>query len=284
MCEMCSQHGEGRKWFLRARNYSDELMNDPHRRAYVQGFFAGQRRLIGRPEPMRLLGYLPSPIKSVVVSFVERNLRANHYGQVVTLDEARLILSMMGTIVRLPCVCRRITLRGEHRHCLGFSLIPGALPAAADRVPPGYWDGPSGDGLERLTKEQALSLLGEYDCMGLVHSVWTLGTPYIGGLCNCDHDGCRAIIGTLDYGVRVLHPGESAAVSGPECSGCRACLARCQFMAIEYDSALRRVRIDPGRCFGCGLCLASCPKNALELKPRDHRNFADRPSFNSLGG
>lgn len=262
MCEMCNQHGEGKKWFLRAQNYSDELLRDRHRQTYVRDFFADQQRLIGRPEPMHLFGRLPAPVKAAVRAFVERNLRANHYGQVVTLKEALEVVEMAGTIVRLPCVCRRITLGGEHRYCLGFSL------SAIGLTPPGYWNGPDGSGLEQLSRDEARTLLNEYDRKGLVHSVWTFGTPYIGGLCNCDHDGCRAVIGTLDYGIRVLHHGHHAASVTAACRGCKGCLARCPFGALQYDDARRQVTVEKSKCYGCGLCHTACSFGALELAPR----------------
>jgi hypothetical protein len=40
--------------------------------------------------------------------------------------------------------------------------------------------------LETLSKEEALDSIRKLDKEGLVHSVWTFKTPFIGGLCNCD--------------------------------------------------------------------------------------------------
>ncbi len=31
MCEFCHQHGEGKKWYLNAANYAEELYNDAAR-------------------------------------------------------------------------------------------------------------------------------------------------------------------------------------------------------------------------------------------------------------
>ena len=28
MCEFCLKHGEGEKWYLQAKNYSDDLFSD----------------------------------------------------------------------------------------------------------------------------------------------------------------------------------------------------------------------------------------------------------------
>src|SRR4030042_777363 len=34
MCEFCHQHGEGEKWYLQAKNYSDDLLHDLKRRRF----------------------------------------------------------------------------------------------------------------------------------------------------------------------------------------------------------------------------------------------------------
>ena len=38
MCEFCTQHGEGRKWYLRMENYSQELLEQDGRREFMTGF------------------------------------------------------------------------------------------------------------------------------------------------------------------------------------------------------------------------------------------------------
>ena len=38
MCQFCHQHGEGKKWYLEARNYSEELLSDITRRRYILHF------------------------------------------------------------------------------------------------------------------------------------------------------------------------------------------------------------------------------------------------------
>lgn len=262
MCELCQKHGEGKKWFLRAGNYADDLLSDLARRDFIRRFFANQRGLIGAAEPMERYDIMPRPLKPVLRRLIERRLRADHHGQVVTLAEARAIMTLVNSVFRLPCVCRRITLGGEHRYCLGFSM------AAAGLVGAGYWDGPDGRGLERLTREEALDLLAEYDRQGLVHSVWTFKTPYIGGLCNCDAQGCRAMIGNLRHGLTVMHRGESYARAGTGCIGCGRCVSLCPFGAAASSGAGESVAIRADRCYGCGLCANACPVGAIELRDR----------------
>ncbi len=38
MCEFCLQHGEGQKWYLQAKNYSQDLLSDAHRRKFIGDF------------------------------------------------------------------------------------------------------------------------------------------------------------------------------------------------------------------------------------------------------
>ena len=38
MCEFCTQHGEGKKWYLQAKNYSQELLNEERKR-FMTDFF-----------------------------------------------------------------------------------------------------------------------------------------------------------------------------------------------------------------------------------------------------
>jgi ferredoxin len=269
VCRMCTEHGEGQKWFLRAQNYSDDLLSDLRRRKYIEHFARGQAAQITRPEPMALFARLPRPLRAVVGPIVSRRLAADHYGQVVTAPEVESILEMVNSVFRLPCVCRRITLRGEHRMCFGFSMVPGGL-GAAGLIDSSYWDGPDGSGLERLTKDEASGLLASHRRDGLVQSVWTFRTPYIGGLCNCDPQGCRALLGNLTYGLDVVHPGESLATVSEECSGCGRCVAACPFgaLALSGHGAARRAVVDLARCYGCGICESACNSGAIALAER----------------
>lgn len=283
MCRMCTEHGEGRKWFLRAENYADDLLSDLRRRRYIEGFARSQAAQIGRPEPMAMFARLPRTLRTIVGPVVTGRLAADHYGQVVSYDEAQDILALVTSVYRLPCVCRRITLRGEHRMCLGFSMQPGSL-GAAGVVDGSYWNGPDGTGLERLSTAGARRLLSDFRRDGLVHSVWTFRTPYIGGLCNCDPRGCRAMLGNLTYGLEIVHRGEMAARVAPErCSGCGRCVAACPFGAVSAAPGSRQgtggggAVIAQGLCYGCGLCEQACTNGAITLAER-YQHSADRPS------
>jgi electron transport complex protein RnfB len=50
------------------------------------------------------------------------------------------------------------------------------------------------------------------------------------------------------------------------CSGCGACLERCQMEAVYLDDDW--AVIDLKRCVGCGLCVTTCPTKAMSLSPK----------------
>ena len=45
MCEFCLKHGEGKKWYLQASNYSDDLLSDIRRRKFIETFFTDTESL-----------------------------------------------------------------------------------------------------------------------------------------------------------------------------------------------------------------------------------------------
>ena len=101
---------------------------------------------------------------------------------------------------------------------------------------------------------------------GLVHTVWTGVTPYIMGICNCDHD-CLPYRGFIERnGTPSFFRGEDVAhVDWELCSGCKSCVAQCQFGSVNYSSVAGKVQVNARRCFGCG---AACPSDALSLVAR----------------
>ena len=75
-----------------------------------------------------------------------------------------------------------------------------------------YVDGPDVSSFERLTKQEALTLLQRCEVRGLMHSVWTFLTPFIGAICNCNvESGCMAMKLTVGYSMPMMWRGESVA-------------------------------------------------------------------------
>jgi ferredoxin len=278
MCEFCTEHGEGKKWYLKMKNYSDELLHEelsaPQKRA------AGVRTRTGWLN--RFLEELVIPAAGVSTAGDEaqrapssdqapqiqpsaeeilRNRKIAHFGQVLPIEDVAEVLDVVDSITRLPCGCRYVlTGKTDQRYCFGLGIdtrdILGKYPDAASS-------------LEVLDKEEAKRLFGRYDEEGLVHSIWTGVTPYIIGLCNCDRD-CAAYRRYIEKGgpPSFFRAEYICRVNPDLCTGCKACMSQCQFGAQFYSSALSKVDIAPERCFGCGVCRAACPTDAIELVPR----------------
>ena len=109
----------------------------------------------------------------------------------------------------------------------------------------------------------------EHEREGLCHTVWTVITPFIVGICNCDRSGCLAMRATVTHGIHMMFRAEYVAAADPGlCSGCRECMRVCQFDAISFSAARKKAEIDPKRCYGCGVCRAVCAKGAISLADR----------------
>jgi Pyruvate/2-oxoacid:ferredoxin oxidoreductase delta subunit len=60
-----------------------------------------------------------------------------------------------------------------------------------------------------------------------------------------------------------------AVVDEDLCSGCEACVPRCQVSAIKMTDG-NVAEIDYERCLGCGICTSICAPEALRLEKRDN--------------
>jgi len=271
MCEFCLKHGEGRKWYLQAKNYSDDLLSDLRRRRFIEEFVTSPEKLAREVEKIERLGRAPRLIRNVARRLVTRKMKRVHYGQVLPIEEVEQIFGFLGSIVRMACLCRHITLGREKRYCYGISLSPNGgkfaeIIRGLDKAAVG---GPDTGGMEVLTKEEAVAALREHEREGLCHTVWTFHAPFIGGICNCDRSDCLAMRCTVSHDFPLMFRAEHVAAVDPDaCTGCRECLRMCQFGAITFSASNRKAVVDGRWCYGCGVCRAVCKKDAIRLNPR----------------
>jgi NAD-dependent dihydropyrimidine dehydrogenase PreA subunit len=271
MCEFCHQHGEGKKWYLQAKNYSDDLLSDVHRRKFIEDFFSHPEELASTVQGFARLAKAPSFVRSVVSRMVSRKMKKQHFGQVVPIEEIEEIFGFLNSIIRLECICRHTILGKEKRYCYGISLATdgGMMAEIIHGLDKSFLTGPDTTGLEALTKEDAISAFHEHEKEGLCHTVWTFHAPFIGGICNCDRADCLAMRSTVTEGIPVMFRGEYVAEVNPdECSGCRQCMRACQFGAITHSASDKKAVIDKRWCYGCGVCRSACNKNAIKLSDR----------------
>ncbi len=271
MCEFCTKHGEGKKWYLRAENYSEDLLSDLRRRRFIGDFFKDPDALGSKIEETNNLNRLPSFVQAVLRPALVNKQKKVHYGQVVPIEAIEEILGFVSSVTRLPCICRQFSSGSEHRYCYGISMVPGSesqMLKIQRSIDADYLTGPDISGLEEVPKEEALEQMRDLEKKGLYHSVWTFVAPFIGGICNCDRD-CLALKATQAYAFPVMFRAEHVAGVDPDrCIGCRACMAACNFGAMRYSLANKKVDIEAEKCYGCGICRAYCTKDAIELKDR----------------
>ncbi len=270
MCEFCVKHGEGEKWYLKAKNYSDDLLSDISRRRLIEEFMSDTDGLARANKCLEIIGKAPRLIKSIVGSVVTRKMKKNHFGQVVPIEDIEKIFGFVNSIVRIACICRHVTLGKEKRYCYAVSLGPGGgrLAEIMRGIDNSFINGPDASDNELLTKDEALEALRGHEQEGLCHSVWTFKTPFIAAICNCERSDCLAMR-TVAHGIPLMFRAEYVAEISPEaCAGCRACLSVCQFGAIRYNAAAGSVVIDQRSCYGCGVCRSVCRTGAVRLKER----------------
>ncbi|MFC2005634.1 ATP-binding protein [Chloroflexota bacterium] len=271
MCEFCHKHGEGKKWYLQAKNYSEDLLSDLRRRKFIADFFAHPKDLAEDIAKLERLSQAPAFVRSILTPYISNRQKRTHFGQVLPIEDIDQIFGFVNSVIRAACICRHATLGTEQRYCYGVSMVPqeGKFAQIIREIDMGYLTGPDTAGLETLTKEEALASMREHEKEGLCHTVWTFVAPFIGGICNCDRSDCMAMRTTVTYGLPVMFRAEYVAEVNPElCNGCRQCMRVCQFGAIGYGTANKKVVIDPRRCYGCGICRASCTKDAIILHDR----------------
>ena len=123
MCEFCVKHGEGEKWYLQAKNYSDDLLSDIHRRRFIEEFISDKDGLVLANKRLEMFGKR-STDPEYRGPYYYRKMKKTHFGQVVPIEEIEKIFTFVNSIVRIACVCRQVTLGKEKRYCYAVSLGP----------------------------------------------------------------------------------------------------------------------------------------------------------------
>jgi ferredoxin len=272
MCQFCTQHGDGKTWYLEASSYSADLDSDLVRRQYLSHFisdFDHSRSLAIAAGDT--LGRLPGMMQRLGTRSISRRMQRDHFGQPVPIEDIERILDITTSVVRLPCLCRTQAGKTPEGVCLAVTTKPyDELISRSFAANPAFGDGPDVSRFDHLDREETLALLRACEARGLMHSVWTFKSPFIGAICNCDRpSGCMAMRLTLDYGIKLMWKGENLiSLTEANCTGCGACTGACPFGALSYDHTHHRAVVDPAKCYGCGTCRAACRTDALELRDR----------------
>lgn len=266
MCEFCTKHGEGKIWYKNAANYAYDLLSDIRRRHYIENFltstFKEGFQTLGRLEAIyKKKGKLPEAVTAAVVS----KAKAEHFGQVLPIEEIGEVVRRARTVVRMPCACRWNIGKKEERCCYAISYGPEAWYNGIDMS---YFGTASDEGLESLSADQAMKQMTEMEEQGAVHTIWTMMTPFIGAICNCSPEECLAMMTLSRTGVETMARAEQVArIDETLCTGCGRCETQCHFHAIAGETRGGRplAHIDSHKCFGCGLCRRVCSTKAITL-------------------
>jgi len=157
------------------------------------------------------------------------------------------------------CICRvqqNLIGKGcEHtvENCLVFAPVEGVFNDSED--------------IRVITKEEAHRILAKAADEGLVHSAMNQ-KDQVHYICNCCTCTCGILRGVAEFGVptAVARSDFRVAIDADRCTGCGACIRRCQFGTLSKDGDVAVA--DYARCVGCGVCVSACPVEAMAMERR----------------
>lgn len=262
MCEWCTKHGEGKKWYLNVKNYSKELAaKNPDTERYMEEFIRDVEKIIGTSNKFYWAIKLPL-LGRVLKWWDSQDIKKFHFGQVIPLEDAKKIMDIASPIAKVSCVCRRMSRGLNEKTCICTGLFLDYLKE---------WPDYTRGGIDYISKNEAIELLEKGYKKGFVQSVWNVSSPYVASICQCEYPTCQGLRLRLDKDLRYvfLKSEYMAEINIDKCNGCKKCLTKCQFKAISYSPELEKSFIDPEKCYGCGLCRSACESNAITLIDRN---------------
>jgi ferredoxin len=280
MCELCGKHGDGGKWYLNARHYADEVVEKYDLRDYLmeqyRNFEQIPLRKVNGINPIGMDYAMKMPIIGRMLKRIAEGMlhstrppknpfRAEgHIGQVVPLEDAIAILETCAAepIVEKNCMCRFMSRGIEEACCINFGVMSEILSKLPRFIP-------TSDKFF-ITRKEAVERFTAFNKKGYIGTIWFGPFPYINNLCSCATPECAGIRPRVDFGLKSIYKAEYVADVQPErCTGCKACIAVCQFGALKHNFTSNRVTVDFNKCYGCGTCRHACGSKALFLESRD---------------
>ena len=175
------------------------------------------------------------------------------WSEILPLEKISQILENAKTIAVTECACRTMSRRCDNPTdvCLLFNEFADII---IER-----------DVAEKISKEEALSIVKRCEDLGLVHQLNNMEPEGYQFLCNCCNCCCSILRGMIFFGKKGVTAKSSyvSSVHSELCDGCGICATRCQFGAMNIVNA--EAVVEREKCFGCGLCASKCPVNAIQL-------------------
>ena len=256
MCELCIQHGAGKKWYLAAKNYADELAQSQERRLFIKSVFKDYRKIYGRQVRVADIALKIPFIKRYALLKFNEFFMSDHSGQVISLEDAIAICGIPGRISLVDCPCSKYLFGKDVKKCMLF----GFTAEIVDNIP-------EFSPVQDIGAEDAAEFLKSLDEQGTIHTVWTFKTPYVGVICNCNNRDCILMhLNQRHQGLNVIRKGHEVALVNKEiCDGCRNCQRICQFNAVIINEKKAEIN---HKCYGCGVCRNFCHVKAIQMVPR----------------
>jgi electron transport complex protein RnfB len=116
-----------------------------------------------------------------------------------------------------------------------------------------------------ISREEALEIARINEAEGLVFQ--PSNTQKADFICSC----CGCCCGMLRMQKMLPKPvgfwaaNYHAAANAEACTGCGACVGRCQVDAVTIDDGGHTALVNLDRCIGCGNCIVTCPSGAMSL-------------------
>ncbi|MDR3569930.1 MAG: 4Fe-4S binding protein [Syntrophobacteraceae bacterium] len=132
----------------------------------------------------------------------------------------------------------------------------------------------------KITREEALKILGEARKAGLVHKAFhPAGRPSSPetSICNCCKDCCDTFRIWRNGTLPMINSTCYLAIIDPDaCTGCGTCAQWCPTDAISINEDGLAQRLE-NACLGCGVCAGFCPQSAISMKQGLRRVFVMPP-------
>lgn len=265
---------------MNAKNYSDQLAKDLNAEEYlteqwrnieqifIRKIFGFSTIGLGYKLKMPLIGRIIRSRAEKMIHSEKKNRVAvrseGHFGQAIPLEDAKIIISELAAepIIQNYCVCRLMQRGIKDACCINFGVLSGIIEKLPRFIPENT--------KIRLDRDEAIAEIEKHNKNGKIATVWFQPLPYISAICSCETPHCSGLRLRTDFGLHVVYKAEYVIqLDQNECQACKACIAMCQFGAINYSPTLKRVIVDQNKCFGCGLCRHACKHDALRLMPRE---------------
>jgi NAD-dependent dihydropyrimidine dehydrogenase PreA subunit len=179
--------------------------------------------------------------------------------EVFPYEKVSSILKDAKSFGLFPCMCKlqKQKIDDSCNHPTNTCLVFSQAEHAFDNI----------SVIESLTEEEAYKALKDFEDAGLVHTMGNFREPNPGMefICSCCSCGCTFLRGVAELGIEnsIAKSNFYAVVDKDACTGCKTCIDRCQFKAINFEND--KSYVDKSHCAGCGLCVTTCDSNAIKL-------------------